>query len=71
MEDRHPSRYITAQGLEAQAEPGSRGRVLRNRLGLRSKRQMDQVEDYDALTDFFREAIERRLREMRADRRAF
>lgn len=33
-----------AQGIEAQHEPGSRGRVLRNRLGIRSARQMAQRE---------------------------
>lgn len=32
------------QGVEAQYEPGSRGRVLRNRLGIRSVRQMAQRE---------------------------
>ena len=32
-------RYLT-QGPEAETEPGSRGRVLRNRLGIRSVREM-------------------------------
>lgn len=45
---RHPSRYVIAQSLESQNEPGSRGRVLRNRLGIRSKREMDKAE-HDAL----------------------
>ncbi|MGH8760070.1 MAG: hypothetical protein ACREVW_11250 [Burkholderiales bacterium] len=37
------SRY-TAQGSESEFEPGSHGRVLRNRLGLRSVRLMDEAE---------------------------
>ena len=41
-------RYITANGPEAEYEPGSRGRVLRNLKGIRSKREMDQAE-IDAL----------------------
>lgn len=39
-----PSRYNTDNLTEAQCEFGSRGRVLRNLLGLRSKRAMDEVE---------------------------
>lgn len=42
------SRYDLPGGAEAQAEPGSRGRVLRNHLGIRRKRDMDRAE-YDAL----------------------
>lgn len=38
------SRYDVAELEEAQSEPGSRGRVLKNRLGIRSKREMDRVE---------------------------
>ena len=41
-------RYITANGPEAEYEPGSRGLVLRNLKGIRSKREMDQAE-IDAL----------------------
>jgi cell filamentation protein len=37
-------RYNTSALPEAQGEPGSRGRVLRNKLGIRSKREMDEVE---------------------------
>lgn len=33
-----------AEGVEAQFEPGSRGRVLRNRLGIRSVRAMEERE---------------------------
>jgi cell filamentation protein len=44
------SRYQPAIGPEAESEPGSRGLVLRNKLGITTKREMDQVE-YDALID--------------------
>jgi len=37
-------RYATSGLVEAQFEPGSRGRVLRNLLGIKRKREMDQVE---------------------------
>ena len=37
-------RYDVTALEEAQWEPGSRGRVLRNRLGIRSKREMDRAE---------------------------
>jgi len=37
--------HYDASGLiEAQFEPGSHGRVLKNLLGIKSKREMDQVE---------------------------
>ncbi len=39
-----PSRYVTPQGAEAEFEPGSHGRVLRNRLHIRRKSEMDQME---------------------------
>lgn len=39
-----PTRYDTDQLTEAQFEPGSRGRVLKNILGIRSKRAMDEME---------------------------
>ena len=48
MVKKQPGRYTTPKGLEAQAEPGSRGRVLRNRLGIRRKTDMDQAE-FEAL----------------------
>lgn len=38
------SRYDTNHLTEAQFEPGSRGRVLRNLQGIRSKRAMDALE---------------------------
>lgn len=38
------SRYRTAVGPEAEYEPGSRHRVLRNLLGIKSKTEMDEVE---------------------------
>lgn len=37
-------RYDTSGLVEAQFEPGSRGRVLRNILGIKSSRQMDDAE---------------------------
>lgn len=37
-------KYDTSGLIEAQFEPGSRGRVLKNLLGIKSKREMDQME---------------------------
>jgi len=37
-------KYQPPTGVEAEAEPGSRGRVLRNKLGIQSKREMDWKE---------------------------
>lgn len=37
-------RYDTSGLVEAQFEPGSRGRVLRNKLGIARKREMDAAE---------------------------
>ena len=45
---RTPSRYSSSGGPQAQFEPGSRGRVLANRLHIRRKREMDRAE-HDAL----------------------
>lgn len=42
-------RYATSGLAEAQFEPGSRGRVLRNLLGIKRKREMDQVEAREQL----------------------
>lgn len=39
-----PTRYDTDHLAEAQFEPNSRGRVLRNLLGIRRKREMDALE---------------------------
>ena len=36
--------YDVSGLIEAQFEPGSHGRVLKNLLGIKSKREMDQVE---------------------------
>ena len=44
------SRYTVAKGVEGEFEPGSRGRVLRNKLGIIHKREMDQLE-FKALVD--------------------
>ena len=48
------TRYATDHLVEAQFEPGSRGRVLRNLLGIRGKRQMDVREalQLEAATDW-------------------
>jgi cell filamentation protein len=37
-------RYEAQVGVEGEYEPGSRGRVLRNLRGIKSKREMDQAE---------------------------
>lgn len=37
-------RYDTSSLPEAQFEPGSRGRVLKNKLGIKSKRELDEAE---------------------------
>ncbi|HOM84013.1 MAG TPA: Fic family protein [Armatimonadota bacterium] len=41
-------RYRPPEGAEAETQPGSRGLILRNRLGITRKREMDQAEN-DAL----------------------
>ncbi len=38
-------RYDTSGLVKAQFEPGSRGRVLKNLLGIKTKRKMDEVEE--------------------------
>src|SRR4030067_233925 len=38
------SRYDISELIEAQFELGSRGRVLKNRLGIKSKHEMDKIE---------------------------
>jgi cell filamentation protein len=51
-------RYDVSGLEEAQHEPGSRGRVLKNLLGINSKREMDRIEGREqvralnALTEF-------------------
>lgn len=42
-------KYSTTGLIEAQFEPGSGGRVLKNRLGIRSKREMDKIEKKEQL----------------------
>ena len=37
-------RYDTSHLIEDQPEPGSRGRVLKNKLGVTSKREMRKYE---------------------------
>ena len=46
--DKRSGKYQPPSGIEAEAQPGSRGRVLRNRLGIVSLRGMDWAE-YEAL----------------------
>ena len=46
--NRGPRRYVTPKGVEAEFEPGSHGRVLRNRLHIRRKVEMDRME-FEAL----------------------
>lgn len=41
---KHTGRYAVSELIEGQFEPGSRGRVLRNLVGIKSKREMDRVE---------------------------
>jgi cell filamentation protein len=54
------SRYRTSHLIESQFEPGSRGRVLRNKLGITSAREMAkqekeaQLQVLDKLTDIYR-----------------
>ena len=53
------SRYRTSHLPENQSEPGSRGRVLKNKLGITSRRVMDKLERevqlraLEKLTDFY------------------
>src|SRR5688572_28337499 len=53
-----------AEGPEAEYEPGSRGRVLRNRLGIRSVREMARRESEALLS-----ATQRMIDETAVDRR--
>ncbi len=53
-----------AEGPEAEFEPGSRGRVLRNRLGIRSVREMARRESEALLA-----ATQRAIDETRVDQR--
>jgi cell filamentation protein len=43
-QDRRTGRYDTSELVEAQFEPGSRARVLKNFLDIKSRREMDRVE---------------------------
>ncbi len=45
-------RYDVSKLVEAQFEPGSHGRVLKNLLGIRRKREMDRVEAQEQLRAF-------------------
>ena len=59
-----PSNRYKAVGPEAEYEPGSRGRVLRNRLGIRSAREMARQESAALLT-----ATQRMIDQTRVDQR--
>lgn len=54
-------RYSTSKLIEDQFEPGSNGRVLRNLLGITSKREMDRIETaaYMHVTDKLIEEYDR------------
>lgn len=41
---RQTPKYDTSGFIEAQHEPSSRGRVLKNKLGIKSKREMERIE---------------------------
>ena len=41
---KHSPKYDTSGLIEVQHEPGSHGRVLRNKLGIKSRREMDRAE---------------------------
>jgi hypothetical protein len=43
-QERKAGRYDTSGLIEAQFEPGSRRRVLKNLLGIKSRREMNRVE---------------------------
>jgi cell filamentation protein len=58
------TRYDTEQLTEAQFEQGSRGRVLKNLLGIRSKRAMDEMEATKLV-----EATDWAIRHVTADQR--
>jgi cell filamentation protein len=48
----YQTRYDVSKLVEAQFEPGSHGRVLKNLLGIRRKREMDRVEAREQLRAF-------------------
>jgi cell filamentation protein len=49
MKFKKGKRYDVSHLVEAQYEPGSRGRVLKNLLSIKSKREMDRVEAREQL----------------------
>ncbi len=51
-------RYVTPAGPEAEFQPGSRGRVLRNKLGITRKSDMDRAE-FEALVGVQEAYLER------------
>jgi cell filamentation protein len=57
-------RYDTSGLVEAQHEPGSRGRVLKNLLGIKTKREMDRIE-----AQALKAAVDRLLKKYDLDHR--
>lgn len=49
-EEIRPSRYTVSMGVEGEFEPGSNGTVLRNKLGVTSRDEIDRIE-YEALME--------------------
>jgi len=49
---RRSGRYNTTGLIEGQFQPGSQGRVLRNLIGIKSKREMDKVESQELVRTF-------------------
>lgn len=56
------ARYNTLTLIEAQFEPGSRGRVLKNKIGIKRKKEMDEAESVALVV-----AIDKMLRMYDAD----
>ena len=50
--NRQQGRYAISNFIEGQFEPGSKGRVLHNLLGIRLKREMDRVEGEELVRTF-------------------
>lgn len=61
---RSSNRYDQATGIEGESQPGSGGRVLRNLLGIKRKRDMDRAE-YDALLRAYEASLSRITAETR------
>ena len=51
---KHSGRYAVSGLIEGQFEPGSQGRVLRNLIGVKRKREMDRAEGKELVETFKR-----------------